>query len=81
MTDNIIQLHRTTNLEVPTEKVLTGALLAKLDVAFVLGRDENGKLLAFSSVGDVGQLLVMMEEFKQTLFSGGYETDPENFRR
>lgn len=62
-----------TKLDVPVDKVLDGAASATLEAVFVLGRDADGTLYAASSVADMGDVLIMIEEWKHELFSGGYK--------
>lgn len=59
-----------TKADIPVEQVLDAA--KDLDVVFVLGRDGDGELVAASSTGEVGEILLMVEEWKHKLMAGDY---------
>ncbi len=69
---NVVNIDTLTKLDVPVEAVLGGALDAKLETVLVLGCADDGEIYAASSTGDVGALLLMIEEWKHKLLSGEY---------
>lgn len=64
---NIIQFNNIVSAEIPCEKVLQGAIAANLDAVLVIGWDENGEMYSASSMGDVGELLLLIEKYKKEL--------------
>ena len=70
MTDNVVPLNCTTTLDIPVDRVLDAAKEEVKDVVIVIGRQEDGKLYAASSISDVGDLLVLLELAKRTLLDG-----------
>jgi hypothetical protein len=67
---DVIRAEFLTKADLPVDRVLDGA--KDLESVFVLGRDAEGGLVAASSTGDVGEILLMVEEWKHKLLSGGY---------
>jgi len=51
--DNVIYLNEATTEDIPPERVVGGALDAKLSVAIVIGRRPDGSIYFASSTGDV----------------------------
>lgn len=56
-----------TRLDIPAERVLDGAVEAKLDRVVVLGYDQNGEEYFASSIADGGDILWLMERLKLRL--------------
>lgn len=56
-----------TTLDIPTERVLNGALAADLSGCFVVGIDPAGELYFASSFADGGEVLWWMEKAKIAL--------------
>lgn len=67
MTAKVIVLPVITTLDVPAERILSGAIEAKLETAVVIGRDTEGKFYFASSVADGGDVLWLMEIAKAQL--------------
>lgn len=60
--------------EVMVSQVLNGALSHNLSSALVIGRDQEGKLVAFASSGDLIVNMLMVHEFCLNMYTGQYET-------
>ena len=69
MTADIIEGHFITTLPVPTEKVLKGALEAKLSNVIVIGTVEDGELYLASSEGDAPEILWLLENAKNFILN------------
>ena len=67
MTDNIRYLRCETRLDIPVDRVLSGAGTAKLESAVVVGWDADGDLYLASSLGSEGDALMLLEKAKQFL--------------
>lgn len=72
MSAKIIQSSIPTKGDVPVQAVLDGAAHAGLRQVLLLGRMPNGQLYPASSMGDVGDMLLLVEEWKHKLLSGDY---------
>jgi hypothetical protein len=68
--ENIVPLGVQTTQDISVERVLDASY--GLAHVLVLGRDEDGNLVASSSSGSVGYILELLEEFKYKLISGAY---------
>lgn len=67
MSDNIVILNMVTNLDIPVERVITGATEADLEQVIILGFDKDGAEYFASSVADGAQCLWLMERAKKKL--------------
>lgn len=56
-----------TTLDIPTERILNGALAAELQGCFVAGVNADGSLYFASSFADGGDVLWWMEKSKKRL--------------
>lgn len=61
----VIPLSVITTVDTTPASVLDGAKKAELEHVFVLGRAADGSLYAAASTSDIGQALVLFEEFKK----------------
>ena len=64
MTADIIEGHFNTTLPVPAEKVLKGALEAKLADVLLIGRTDDGDLYLASSMPEAPEILWLLENAK-----------------
>lgn len=62
-----------TKLDIPAERVLTGAAKAEINPVLVLGYDADGELYAAASTGDQAQIVHLMELFKHRLLAGEFK--------
>lgn len=69
MTAEIITLRNVTLLDIPTERVLNGALEADLERCFVVGRQKDGTFYFASTFSDGGTVMWDMEIAKQLLLA------------
>lgn len=67
--DNVVFLE--TNLDLPPERILNGALEADLQTVLVIGWDKDERLFAGGSTANVAENLLLIEKFKQWLLSDG----------
>jgi len=67
---NVFKFGGITKAPIPVERVLNGALADNLDIVLVLGRDADGELRAYASVGTNEVNVLLCEEFKHELLSG-----------
>lgn len=67
----VVDLDVLTTLDIPAEKVLTGALQLGLAQAVVIGFDEEGNLYFASSQGSNAETLYLMELAKRELLEPG----------
>lgn len=56
-----------TGLDIPTDRVLQGAIKSNLQGCVVMGYNEDGDLYFASSYGDCGDVLWLIEKAKQSL--------------
>lgn len=70
---NVTVLPVTTTHDIPTERVLNGAMLAELKSCVVIGVTQEGELYFASSMADGGDVLWWMEKAKHTLMTGYIE--------
>ncbi len=73
MKDNIVKfpkefIERLTDAPLPVNKILLGADKAELDEVIVLGL-KDGEIEVFSSDGEIGKILVLMESAKILLMN------------
>lgn len=68
----VIELPCFTKLDIPSERVLNGAIDAGLKKVLVLGIEEDGELYAACSSADKVQVLYLIEMFKFKLLDGDY---------
>lgn len=61
----VIQGSFTTTVDTSPDSVLDGAKASALRHVLVLGRWPDGSLYAAATTSDIGQALVMFEEFKK----------------
>lgn len=73
MSAEIIQSGIPTKGDIPVPRVIGGAAGARLEQVFILGREPGGRLYAAASTGCTGDLLLLIEEWKHKLLSGGYD--------
>lgn len=64
---NVVVLPVMTSIDIEAERVLEGAINAKLQSCFVAGYDENGDTYFASSLADGGDVLWLMEKAKAML--------------
>lgn len=64
---NVVVLPVITSIDIEAERVLEGAINAKLQSCFVAGYDENGEMYFASSLADGGDVLWLMEKTKVML--------------
>lgn len=69
MTAEVITLRNVTLLDIPTERVLNGAMEADLDRCFVVGRKKDGTFYFASTFSDGGTVIWDMEIAKQLLLA------------
>jgi hypothetical protein len=70
---NIVYLDTITNLDIPPDRVLDGAM-TKLDSVVVLGYDKDANEYFASSSGDMTEVLWLMERFRHKLLNGDFGT-------
>lgn len=70
MADNIIHLDVLTTLDIPPERVLSGAIEADLDTVVVIGWTRDDEFWASASTSDVADLLLLLEMLKKELLRG-----------
>lgn len=63
-----------TNLDMPVNGVLEGAIEADLDSAVVMGYGKDGKVYFASSIGDAPDMNYLADKFKRYLL----DTDPSD---
>ena len=68
--DNVVVLPVITKLDLPSERILNGALSADLERCFVVGCTKDGDLYFASSVADGGDVLWLWEKAKALLMEG-----------
>ncbi len=72
---DVVILPVVTTLDIPAERVLTGAQTAKLRGTVVIGWDEDGDFYFASSYADGGTVLWLMEQAKRRLLDVGDSPD------
>ena len=50
-----------TSEAIPPDRVLSGALEARLDTVLVIGKGQNGDLYAAASTGDAGEIFLLLK--------------------
>lgn len=65
----IVSLNAETRLNLEPDKMMD-RLKGQFDTLIYAGRDKDGKFHAGSSIGDVGEMLVLIELFKAELMQG-----------
>lgn len=68
---DVVILPVETTLDIPADRVLTGAMSANLTGAVVIGWDERGDFYFASSLADGGNVLWLMEQAKIRLLEVG----------
>jgi hypothetical protein len=63
----VIQLHGSTTLEIPPDRVLDGAKTEELQTVFVVGWCKTGESYFASSTGDCAELLLLLELAKKSV--------------
>lgn len=69
---DVVVLNNATTLDLPPDRVLSGAL-GQLDQVLLLGRDQEGADYFASSTTNKTELLWLVESFKQSLLSGDFD--------
>ena len=69
MTADIIEGHFNTTLPVPAEKVLKGAIEAKLSNVLVIGTTESGELYLAGSISEAPEILWLLENAKNFILN------------
>ena len=64
MSENVIEFPGPTLLDIPPEKILTGALEAKLSMCIVIGECANGEIYTATSTGDLAEIILALEMCK-----------------
>jgi len=57
----VVDFDGATLLDIPPDKILTGALEAKLASCIVIGECANGELYAASSTGSLAEIILALE--------------------
>ena len=70
MSDNVVYPSFVTTLDVPAERVLEAALVAKLESCVVLGYDDEGEVYFASSIADGADVLWLMRVAEEALLRG-----------
>jgi hypothetical protein len=63
----VIEANFQTSLDIPADKVLQGAVDEGLDTAVVIGWDKDDSFYFASSVGSIGETLLLLELAKKRL--------------
>lgn len=61
MTENVIEFPGPTLLDIPPDKILSGALGAKLVMRLVIGETEDGEIYSSTSTGDLAEIILALE--------------------
>ena len=69
MDDNVVVLDMVTRLDLPVERILTGAQKADLESVVVLGYDQDGDFFFAATKADGGDVLWLLEDAKRRLFA------------
>ena len=64
---DIVELETITTLDLPHEKVLDGAKGIVTGGCIVLGWDSNDEIYMASSIGNTGEMLLLLEKMKHSL--------------
>lgn len=63
----VVRLRTSTLLPIPAERVLQAAEDNLVDPVVVVGRDAEGKLYVAASLGEVGEIMLLLERAKAHL--------------
>lgn len=74
--DNIVGFNGNWYGHIPPKEILEGASKDEnIEEVLVLAYTKDGRLIAASSVAELGELFLMVERFKFATMAGHYETD------
>ena len=65
--DNVIELDGETTLDIPVERVISGALEKDLETVIVLGWNEEGEMYLASSTGSRPNMYYLLDSAKVAL--------------
>ena len=70
---NVTVLPVVTTLDIPTERILNGALKQELKSCFIIGLTKDNEMYFASSMADGGSVLWCMEKAKMALMTGSFK--------
>ena len=69
MMDKVVKFTGLTTLGIPADQVLEGAI-GKLDSVIILGYDKEDQSYFAATTSHLGEILLIMERFKQSILEG-----------